>query len=456
MRSRRPKVVHTVCGLPMIAHVTAAARQAGIEHTIVVVGAQGGLVRDSLGEGHQYATQPNPRGTADAVAAARSHVEGRATHLLVLNGDLPLVRPETLDAMMAAHRTSGSPMTILTCSERSVDLPGRVLRDADGVVQDVIEAADLPEGRADLAEINCGAYCFDAGWLWPSLGELRPGKRGELYLTSLVGLAYRQGTPAASAEVADATEALGVDTRVRLAQAEGAMRRRIRERWMLEGVTMVDPSSTYIDAAASIGRDTVLHPNTFVLGDSIVGEECEIGPGTVLTNARIGSRCRVLASMVEDSTLEPDVTVGPYSHLRGESYIESGAHLGNFVEIKKSRLGAGTRSHHFSYIGDATVGKNVNIGAGTVTCNFDGVDKHPTIIEEEAFIGCDSMLVAPLRVGARARTGAGAVVTKDVPPDTLVVGVPARPLVKGGEPTADGRQVRLGRPPVRRAAKGKG
>ncbi|MCH8195072.1 MAG: hypothetical protein IIB12_03270 [Chloroflexi bacterium] len=234
------------------------------------------------------------------------------------------------------------------------------------------------------------------------------------------------------------------------------MRWRIRERWMLEGVTMVDPGSTYIDAAASIGRDTVLHPNTFVLGDSIVGEECEIGPGTVLTNARIGSRCRVLASMVEDSTLEPDVTVGPYSHLRGESYIESGAHLGNFVEIKKSRLGAGTRSHHFSYIGDATVGKNVNIGAGTVTCNFDGVDKHPTIIEEEAFIGCDSMLVAPLRVGARARTGAGAVVTKDVPPDTLVVGVPARPLVKGGDSRVDGRQVRPGRPSDRRAAKGKG
>lgn len=456
MRSKRPKVVHAVCGLPMIAHVAAAARQAGIEQTVVVVGEQGGLVRDALGDRLHYATQRSPQGTADAVAAARKRLEGRATHLLVLNGDLPLVRPETLEAMMATHGASGAPMTILTCKERSVDLPGRVLRDTAGSVQDVIEAADLPEGRADLAEINCGAYCFDAAWLWTSLDELTPGKRGELYLTSLVGLAYRQGTPAASLSTRDATEALGVDTRVRLAQAEEAMRRRIRERWMLEGVTMVDPASTYIDAAASIGRDTVLHPNTFVLGDSVVGEECEIGPGTVLTNARVGSRCRVLASTVEDSTLEPDVAVGPYSHLRGESHIESGAHLGNFVEIKKSRLGAGTRSHHFSYIGDATVGKDVNIGAGTVTCNFDGVDKHATIIEEGAFVGCDSMLVAPVRVGARARTGAGAVVTQDVPADTVVVGVPARPLIKDGGSRVDGRQGRQGRSSDRRAAKGKG
>ncbi len=440
----------------MVAHVASAARQAGTQRTVVVVGRDGDDVRAALGDGNQYAEQSAPRGTADAVAAARRLLEGQATHLLVLNGDLPLVRPETLRDMMRAHGSSQAPVTILTCSDTAVDGLGRVVRDASGAVQDVIEESDLPDEHRDVAEINCGAYCFDAGWLWPSLGELSVSKGGELYLTSLVGLAYRMGRPAAAVRVADATEALGVDTRVRLARAEAVMRGRIRERWMLDGVTLVDPASTYIDADAEIGRDTVVQPNTSILGQSVVAEDCELGPGTVLSNARIGSRCRVLASVIEDSTLEADVSVGPYSHLRGETYIESGAYLGNFVEVKKSRLGAGSRSHHFSYLGDATIGKNVNIGAGTITCNFDGVNKNPTVIEEDAFVGCDSMLVAPVRIGARAKTGAGAVVIRDVPADTTVVGVPARPLVKDDATAAKGRRPRRAPSPRRRSSRGKG
>ena len=431
MKSRTPKVLHPICGRPMVAHVAQAARRAGVDRTAAVVGYGSEEVRAALGDDFLYVEQREQLGSGHALLQARAMLEWKASHLLVLNGDIPLVRPESLRAMMDAHIERRAAMTILTCTDGPGDGLGRVARDPSGRVREIIEAADLSEEQQRIGELNAGCYCFEGAWLWPTLAEVPASRAGELYLTSLCGLAYGVGRPVEAVSVADPLEALGVDTRIRLAEAEAAMRQRIRVRWMLEGVTLLDPPSIFIDAAVAIGQDAVIHPHTTISGASVIAEDCEIGPGTIISDSTIGPGCRVLASVVEGSVLEEGVDVGPYSHLRAETYVEAGTHIGNFVEVKKSRLGRGTKAGHFSYLGDATLGKDVNVGAGTITCNFDGERKHPTIVEEDVFLGCDSMLVAPVRVGARARTGAGAVVTRDVPPGITVVGMPARPLRKG-------------------------
>ena len=297
------------------------------------------------------------------------------------------------------------------------------------MVRAILEEADTLAGTGADDEINVGVYCFDAAWLWSHAGEIAPSALGERYITSLAATAAGEGSPPATVESADPSETIGVDTRSRLAEAEAALRDRIREHWMAEGVTLADPATIHIDADAAIGRDTVIHANTHVLGKSEIGEDCEIGPGTIVSGSHIGDGCAVITSVIEQgSRLEAGVRVGPYSHVRGGSEIGRGVHLGNFVEVNRSVLGPGTRSHHFSYIGDGHFGADVNVGAGTITCNFDGVDKHPTVVEDGVLLGSDSMLVAPVHVGARAKTGAGTVVTTDLPSDSLTVGVPGRVL----------------------------
>lgn len=428
MRSRRHKVLHELCGAPMAAHVVAAASQAGVKTVAMVVGHQAQAVREVMGAKLLYVEQRQQRGTGHAVAQAQAALGPRTKHLLVMNGDVPLVRAETVRALMQAHADAGATMTMLTVSGGAVEGLGRVRRDGRGRVKAVVEESELTAGERTITEVNAGVYCFDAAWLWPALDKLRPSKQGEVYLTSLVRLAYAEGRPAVAVQAQDTTEGLGVDTRLRLAEAEDLLRRRIRERWMRDGVTLHDPATIYIDAGVEIGQDTVVHPNTFLLGTSRIGPDCDIGPGTVVRDSSLGKGCRIVASVIEDSTLEDGVDAGPFSHLRQGAYLEAGVHIGNYVEVKKSRMGKGSKSGHFSYIGDATVGRRANIGAGTVTCNFDGERKHPTFIGDDAFIGSDTMLVAPVRVGRKARTGAGAVVTRDVPAGVTVAGVPARPL----------------------------
>ena len=442
MKSKRPKVLHEVCGRPMVGHVAAAARQAGVDNIAAVVGFGADAVRKAL-DGATFVHQPEPLGTGHAVDQARAALEGKADHVLVLNGDVPLVHPETLRRLMAHHVERGAPLTFLTSSAGPVDGLARVIRGRSGAVQALVEDDELTADQRSIPEINVGVYSFNAQWLWSHLGEVTPAKRGEIFLTSLIGMAHAMGTPAETIGVAEPDEALGVDTRQRLAQAEAVVRRRVRERWMSEGVTLIDPDTIYIDADAQLARDVVVQPNTSILGASVIGEDSEIGPGSIISSSTIGQRCRVQGSLIEDSILEADVAVGPYSHLRGNTYVESGTELGNFVEIKKSRVGANSKAHHFTYLGDATLGKNVNIGAGTITCNFDGVNKNPTVIEEDAFVGCDTMLVAPITIGARSNTGAGAVVTKDVPPDSKAIGMPARSISKKPpEPQESNRQGR--------------
>jgi len=426
MKSSTPKVLHRLAGREMIHYVIDAAQQAQLKRIVLVVGHESQKVRELLGDSVEYAEQEEQLGTAHALLQARGKLEGTVDNVLVLNGDIPLISGETLREMMHHHSATRASATIMTATGGSPEGLGRVIRDESGQVVGVIEEAEADSTQKEIGETNSGAYCFRAEWLWPRLAELPRSKGGEYYLTDLIALAARSGEKVESITTQNPLEGLGINNRIHLAQAEAALRQRIREQVMLSGVTLIDPPSTFIDATVEIGPDTVIYPNTIIEGATKIDQECVIGPSSIIADSLIGRGCHIQASVIEASTLEDDVEVGPFSHLRPESYLEAGVHIGNFVEIKKSRLGKETKVGHFSYLGDATIGRNVNIGAGTITCNYDGVQKHPTFIDDDAFIGSDSMLVAPVRIGARAITAAGSVVNHDVPPDMLAVGAPAR------------------------------
>ena len=434
MRSRLPKALHPICGEPLAAVAADAARNAGARETIFVVPQDAAPFRDALGENRaaSYAVQRERLGTGHALLQAKDAARG-ADAILALNCDMPLIRSESLARLRAAHERSGAQMAILTADNVPADGFGRVVRDAAGRALRIVEQRDSDAQTLALGEINVGAYFFSADWLWDNLPRLTPSASGEIYLTDLAALASGQGLPVASASVASGDEALGVNTREDLARAETAMRDRIRRRWMREGVSMPDPASVYIDRAARVGMDTAILPNTHLRGATEIGEGCEIGPNSIVENSRAGDRCRVLASVVEGAALEDDVHVGPFSHIRAGTHLEAEVRIGNFGEIKNSRIGRGSKCGHFGYIGDAILGSDVNVGAGSVTCNYDGRAKHETVIGDGAFIGSDTMIVAPRRIGDRAYTGTGAVVTRDVPDDAGAVGAPARILSKSNK-----------------------
>ena len=427
MKSRRPKVLHQVCGKEMLRYPVELLRQLGIDRILVVVSpGNNKAVWDLLGDDLDYVIQPQVLGTADALAGATPTLRGQSEQLLVLGADSPLVRPDTVRRLMERHTSDSDDMTLLAAQSATGGDLGRVLRDEGGRVIGIVEAADGEHHPDSGAEVNAGVYCFGASWLWENLERVELSTNGERYITSLASIGAALGAKVQAVASTEYSEVLGVNNRLQLAQVEAVQRRRIREEWMLKGVTIQDPASVFIDADVTIGQDTVILPNTMVLGRSRIGEECEIGPGSIIRDSTIGHRCRATTSVLEEATMEEGVDIGPFSHLRPGAYLESGVHIGNFVEVKESRFAAGAVMGHFGYVGDATIGAEVNLGAGMVTCNYDGVNKHRTVIERGAFIGCDTMLVAPVTVGAEAVTGAGSVVTKDVPVGRLAVGVPAR------------------------------
>jgi bifunctional UDP-N-acetylglucosamine pyrophosphorylase/glucosamine-1-phosphate N-acetyltransferase len=425
MRSRVPKVLHRVCGKPMVSHVVDAAKGAGVDRTVVVVATDLTAVRDEIADRAEYAVQSPQLGSGHALLQARALLES-VDLVVVLSGDVPLTSSQTLRSLMGHHQKSDACITILTTDADGPSDMGRVVRDQNGLVVAIVEHDDADPDTLAGSEVNGGGYCFRSSWLWPNLDSLAPSASGEVRITDLVALASTQAMAVESVRTARREELLGVNNRVQLAEAEKALRARIRRDWMLAGVSMPDPDSVYIDADAELGQDCVVLPNTHILGSSRIGVECRLGPNTIVDDSEIGARCHVVASVVRGAHLEDGVRVGPFSHIRTGSHLETAVHVGSHAEVKQSRLGRGSKSGHFSYIGDADIGADVNIGAGTVTCNFDGVEKHLTRIEDGALIGSDTMLVAPVTVGAGATTGAGAVVTRDVPPNTLVVGVPAR------------------------------
>ena len=430
MKSDLPKVLHPVCGVPMISHALAAARAASSETPLVVIGHGGERVRTFLGETAQCVLQEPQLGTGHAVLQTEASLRGHTDLVLVTYADMPLLRPETLAHLVETQQHNPGPLTILTVIAADPRGFGRVVRGPDGKVQAIVEEAAASGEQLSIEELNVGAYCFSAAWLWDALHRITLSKKGEYYLTDTVELAVRGGLEVQAVVSDDLAESIGINTRVHLAEADAAMRQRINRAHMLAGVTIVDPASTYIEATVRIGRDTVIWPNTYLRGSTVIGENCVIGPNAISENTTVGNDCEILAAVMQGALVEDRVSIGPFARLRKGAHLCSGVHMGNFGEVKDSTLGPGTKMGHFSYIGNATIAEEVNIGAGTITCNFDGVHKNPTEIGAGAFIGSDTMLVAPVKIGAGAHTGAGAVVTKDVEPNTLVVGVPARPIKK--------------------------
>lgn len=422
MKSALPKVLHPVCGTPMARHVIDAARCLAPTTIAVVVGHEAAAVQDTLAAPDiVFVDQPEMLGTADAVARCRDALAVCET-VVVVNGDQPLTTGEVVGAV--ARGRGEAPMAFASCTLDEPGRLGRVLRDASGAVTAIVEAADAP-WAAGPAEVNAGIYAFDAVWLWDALGRIPRSASGEYYLTHLAAIAFEDGMPSVAIPC-DPGTFLGVDDRQALARAEAAMRTRILHGHMERGVTIVDPSTTYIDAAVRISEDVTVQPNCYLYGATEVATGAVIGPGTTLRNARIGRGSRVEASVIEDSTIGDRVRVGPFAHVRGGAEIGDDCELGNYAEVKNSRIGPRVKMHHFSYVGDADVGEDTNIAAGIITCNFDGKQKHRTTIGRNVFIGSDTMLVAPVTLGDNSATGAGSVVTKDVPPGALVVGMPAR------------------------------
>jgi len=426
MHSKLPKVLHLVAGKPMLWYAIQAVRALVDLPPAIVVGYQAEAVQSAINEDALFVLQEQQLGTGHAVKCARSALEGRADTLLVTFADMPLLRSESLARLVRMHQESGSPVTMTSFIGDEARGFGRVVRDAAGKVTAIVEQAVATPEQLKIREYNVSAYCFDAEWLWGALDQVPVSPKGEYYLTDVVGMAVEQGYPVESMILEDASEGVGLNNRVHLATVEKLMRARINEKWMLAGVTLVDPDATYIEVEVMIGKDTVIQPNTHLRGKSTIGEDCEIGPDTTVIDSVVGSHVRLVASVLEGAQVHDHVTMGPYCHLRKGAVLQEGVHLGNFGEVKDSVLGPGTKMGHFSYIGNATIGENVNIGAGTITCNYDGETKHPTEIGDDVFIGSDTMLVAPVKIGDRSKTGAGSVVTRDVPQDTLVMGVPAK------------------------------
>ena len=425
MRSQTPKVLHLVAGKPLLSHVLDAVRAAGAR-PVVVLSKESEPARAILGDDAVVAMQDPPRGTGDAVRVALAKVPGASGEAFIVYGDTPLLRADTLRALSELRARRRAPLALLSGRVGTENAYGRIVRDPDGDVARVVEVRLATSEERQLPESNLGAYAVDLAWLHAAVPRLRENETGEIFLTDLVALAAADGARVAAYCTDDPDEGMGVNTRVELAAAEDVVRRRIRERHMLAGVTFHDPGSTVVDADVVIAPDAIIERGCVLEGRTRIGTGTRVGPYAIVRDTTIGLGCRVEASVLEGATLEDHVRIGPYSHLRPGAHLETGVEMGNFGEVKNARLGKDTKMHHFSYVGDAQVGQRVNVGAGTITLNYDGVRKHRTEIGDDAFIGSDTLLRAPIKVGARAVTGAGAVVTKDVPDDTLAVGVPAR------------------------------
>ena len=430
MKSALPKVLQPLAGATLVERVLASAANLQPERRLLIVGHQADRVEEQLAAigGLEFVLQQPQNGTGHAVQQLLPVLQGLEGELLVLNGDVPLLRAETIESLVNGHRQSGADVTLLTARLEDPTGYGRVFVDADGKVSAIVEHRDCSEEQRSNNLTNAGIYCFN----WQALAEVLPklstdNNQGELYLTDTVAMLPL----AMHVEVADPDEVNGINNRKQLAQCEAVLQQRLRDQWMAEGVTFVDPGSCTLSEDCRFGRDVVIEPQTHLRGSCRIGDNCRLGPGSLLDNAELGNDVSVLHSVVREATVGNGVAIGPFAHLRPAAEIADGCRIGNFVEVKKSQVGAGSKINHLSYIGDASLGENVNVGAGTITANYDGVRKHRTVIGEGSKTGANSVLVAPVTLGSNVTVGAGSTITKDVPDGALAIGR-AKQLSKEG------------------------
>jgi len=433
MKSQKAKVLHELGGHPLINHVCRVAQTLYPRGIYVVVGHQASAVEEAVRNEFgaslcHFVTQAQQRGTGDAVMAAREALADADSTVLILSGDVPLIRAETLTGFIDDHNQKGAVCSLLSVRLENPTGYGRIVRDANEQFVKIVEQRDATVDERQIREINAGIYCFDSKQLFAALARVQPvNEQGEYYLTDVPGILLSDGLKVNVYFHQDSREVSGINTRAELAEFENLLRRNNVRRLMLEaGVTFIDPSHVYVSSEAQIGQDCVIYPDVSIEGSTVIGTGSVIRSGTRITNSRLGNDCVIKDHcVIVDSDVEANCTVGPFAHLRMNTRLEEESTVGNFVEVKKSRLGRRSKSMHLTYLGDATIGSHTNIGAGTVTCNYDGKNKHQTIIEDNVKIGSDTMLVAPVTVGRGSVTAAGSVVTHDVPPDSLVAGVPA-------------------------------
>ncbi|QXE89829.1 bifunctional UDP-N-acetylglucosamine diphosphorylase/glucosamine-1-phosphate N-acetyltransferase GlmU [Geomonas subterranea] len=425
MKSGLVKVMHPVAGSPMIDWSVAAAFAAGVERCVLVVGHQQEKVRDFFGGRPEvgFALQAEQLGTGHAVRCAMPGIDSDAETVLILCGDTPLLTADSLRDMLAAHGQSGACVTVMTATLDNPFGYGRIVKDADGKVVAITEQKDASEAERLIREVNAGVYCVDRAFLAEAVDKLdNDNAQKEYYLTDVVRQANARGLACRSFQVSDPLEISGVNDRVQMAEAAAVLRRRINRELMLSGVTIIDPGAVYIDHGVKIGRDSVVYPGAVIKGNTVIGERCKIGQNTLIEGCRIADDVVVKAgSVLEDSKVGPEAAIGPMAHLRPGTELSAQVKIGNFVETKKAFMGEGSKASHLTYLGDATIGRDVNIGCGTITCNYDGVNKHKTVIEDGVFVGSDVQLVAPVTVGKNSLIAAGTTVTKDVPADSLAI-----------------------------------
>jgi bifunctional UDP-N-acetylglucosamine pyrophosphorylase / glucosamine-1-phosphate N-acetyltransferase len=436
MKSATIKILHRAGGRPIVEYVLDLAGDLCPQPPVMVIGHQREAVQKCVGSRARFALQDQQLGTGHAVLQAAEILEPAGVadkRILILSGDVPLTRAETLRRLLEEHERSRNALTLLTMEPADPGMYGRVVRAADGSVLRIVEAKDASEDEKKIREVNAGIYVFEGAHLFTNLRSLSTDNaQGEYYLTDLIGMLQTAGQRVGAVVADDPIEALGVNSRGELAQVEGEIQRRVVEGLMAEGVTFRNPSTVVIDSTVTIGSDTVIYPFVTLEGMTRIGEGCVIEPGSHLFNVTVGDDVHIKSGTVaEDAIIEDEATVGPYAHLRPGTRLGRRVKVGNFVETKKAVFGEGAKASHLSYIGDAEIGSDVNIGAGTITCNYDGVRKHKTVLEDGVFIGSDTQLVAPVRVGRGAYVGAGSTITKDVPPDALALSRTPQKIIPG-------------------------
>ncbi|WP_300620832.1 bifunctional UDP-N-acetylglucosamine diphosphorylase/glucosamine-1-phosphate N-acetyltransferase GlmU [uncultured Fusobacterium sp.] len=421
MKSDMPKVIHKVNGIPMITKIIDTLSGLNPEENILILGHKKEEVLKVVGENCDYVLQTEQLGTGHAVIQAKEKLKGYDGDVMILCGDTPLLRESTLKSLYEYHKESGAVTTILTSIYENPFGYGRIVKE-DGLVKAIVEEKEASEEIKKIKEVNAGVYCFNSKELFKALDKIdNNNEKGEYYLTDVIGIQVSENKKVQSFILEDKMEILGVNSKVELAQAGKVLRDRKNRELMEEGVILIDPETTYVEESVKVGRDTVLYPGVVLQGKTVIGENCEIIGNSRIIDSVLGNNIRVESSVIEESILEDGVTMGPFAHIRPKSLLKEKVHIGNFVEVKKSTLEKGVKAGHLTYLGDAQVGENTNIGAGTITCNYDGVNKFKTVIGKDAFIGSDSMLVAPVNIGEKALIGAGSVITKDVPSNSLAV-----------------------------------